>query len=524
MKDKFKKNKKKLKDDFQYKEHYKKNLSFFIILLFLIKIPHGSNSKNEYKFLINLNQIKISIKGPGTKSIIYSSFSYKPNTIVYDNSENTFNDSQLNLKYCFNQVILKFSSSITGCYYMFSGCDQITEIDLTEFDSSQVQSIDNMFSGCTSLKTIKFGNFKTSNVNSMLNAFENCEQLETLDLSSFDTSKVYDIHYMFSGCKSLKYLDLSNFRTSTCNCMHHLFLNCHSLISLDLSYFTINAATSTDMFIGCTNLEYVNLINANIINQIYQDIITNSAANIIFCVNESKKTLLNSLIGTNTQFSIISDCSTKCNKKKNLCCYYTCKDCDSFGNNKYHYCNQCKAEYNLEIEFNGLKNCYTKCTNLFYLDDNNFLTCVECSSCPNEYSKLILEKKQCIQNCGLDKEYIYEYKNNCYKECPNGTKESLEKNNICLELCTKESPFKLITIDKCVPYCPINDIIIDNCELNYKEKNENIEDKILFCIKEDLTKGYDLSQVDSGKDVLIDRNSTTYIITSTENQKKKLVE
>ena len=408
-----------------------------------------------------------------------------------------------------------------------------------------------MFCGCTSLKSIKFGNFQTSNVHGMMNVFENCEQLETLDLSSFITSLVADFHLMFYGCKSLKYLDLSNFRTSECTCMrdmfngcisltsvnvsgfetskvtliYGMFLNCKSLVSLDLSSFdTSSLRDANHMFSGCTKLEYVNLIKASMstsTNTDYENIIDNTPTDIIFCADESKSPLLKTLISSRSQSLIISDCSKICNYKKRLCCYQTCEDCDSFGYSKYHYCKQCRTEYDFEIEINGFKNCYIKCANLFYIDDNNNLNCIESSNCPNDYSKLIVEKKQCIKNCVLDKKYIYEYKNNCYKTCPNGTKESLEKNNICLELCTKESPFKLITIDKCVPYCPINDIIIDNCELNYKEKNENIEDKILFCIKEDLTKGYDLSQVDSGKDVLIDRNSTTYIITSTENQKKE---
>ena len=531
-----------------YKEHQMQILSILIIMLFyLIQISDETNIKSSYKFLMNLNQIKLSIKGQGTGKVINSGAA---NSIIYDDSEIAFS-SNINLKYDTNIIILKFSSSLSSCASMFQGCNQITEIDLTNFDSSQVQNMDYMFDGCTSLKTIKFGNFQTSKLKIMEYVFQNCEQLESLDLSSFDTSDVTDFHYMFSGCKSLKSLDLSNFKTPKCICtfhmfdycisltsvnltsfdtsqvtyMYNMFSNCQSLVSLDLSSFeTTKLEQAQNMFYGCTKLEYVNFIKASTTSSIFSnaDMITNTATNIIFCVDDSKSPLLVTLMSSNSQSFRISDCSEICKYRKNLCCYQTCEDCDSFGNSKYHNCKQCRAEYNFEIEFNGLKNCYTKCANLFYLDDNNILTCVSSLSCPNKYSKLISDKKQCIKNCLDDKEYLYEFNNKCYKGgCPNGSKESASNKYLCLKICSKLTPFKLIATDNCVSYCPIDDIIIDNCELNYKENNENIEDKILFCIKEDLTKGYDLSQVDAGKDVFIERNSTTYIITSTENQNKE---
>ena len=162
-------------------------LSILIIMLFyLIQISDETNIKSSYKFLMNLNQIKLSIKGQGTGKVINSGAA---NSIIYDDLEIAFS-SNINLKYDTNIIILKFSSSLSSCASMFQGCNQITEIDLTNFDSSQVQNMDYMFDGCTSLKTIKFGNFQTSKLKIMEYVFQNCEQLESLDLSSFDTSDV----------------------------------------------------------------------------------------------------------------------------------------------------------------------------------------------------------------------------------------------------------------------------------------------------------------------------------------------
>ena len=41
--------------------------------------------------------------------------------------------------------------------------------------------------------------------------FQGCKKLKYLDLSNFDTSNVNDMSFMFFGCHKLKYLNLLNF-------------------------------------------------------------------------------------------------------------------------------------------------------------------------------------------------------------------------------------------------------------------------------------------------------------------------
>ena len=71
---------------------------------------------------------------------------------------------------------------------MFYNCPDITEIDLSKFNSSQINS-----------KFTMFGMFK------------DCHSLTSLDLSNFDASKVTCIHYLFSGCSNLQYINFGNF-------------------------------------------------------------------------------------------------------------------------------------------------------------------------------------------------------------------------------------------------------------------------------------------------------------------------
>lgn len=37
---------------------------------------------------------------------------------------------------------------------MFDGCSSLTDLDLTNFDTSKVTSLSNMFQNCTNLKTL----------------------------------------------------------------------------------------------------------------------------------------------------------------------------------------------------------------------------------------------------------------------------------------------------------------------------------------------------------------------------------
>ncbi|HEL7298657.1 TPA: BspA family leucine-rich repeat surface protein, partial [Listeria monocytogenes] len=77
-----------------------------------------------------------------------------------------------------------------------------------------------------------------------------------LDVSNFDTSSVTTMQSMFEKCTSLEELDLSTFDTSSVTNMQSMFINCAVLKSLYLDNFT-DAASMTDMFKGTTSLTYL---------------------------------------------------------------------------------------------------------------------------------------------------------------------------------------------------------------------------------------------------------------------------
>ena len=180
------------------------------------------------------------------------------------------------------------TSQVMNMSHMFYFMSNLTSLDLSNFDTSNVWSMSNMFSGMTNLTTLNLSNFDTSKVTNMRGMFWAMHNLTTLNLSSFNTSKVTDMSFMFTGMPSLTSLNLSNFDTSkvtdmgsmfygeekltTLNLssfntskvidMSSMFGNMYNLTSLDLSNFdTSNVWSMSNMFSGMTNLTTLNLSN-----------------------------------------------------------------------------------------------------------------------------------------------------------------------------------------------------------------------------------------------------------------------
>ena len=82
------------------------------------------------------------------------------------------------------------SSHVNSMESMFSGCYNLTYIIFGDnFDTSNVNSMESMFSGC-GLKSLDLSTFNTSNVTNMGNMFNSCWDLTSLDLSGWDISNV----------------------------------------------------------------------------------------------------------------------------------------------------------------------------------------------------------------------------------------------------------------------------------------------------------------------------------------------
>ena len=314
-------------------------INVFIIIYLLCKIKCNIYDALLFQFS---SKITLKVKGIGDSALFNNSNNLKNhlqdvciNGIHQDNIHYIYNLNQSD-----NLIELIFDDNITDCINMFYGCKNITGIDLSNFNTSQVQYMQSMFRDCSSLTSLNLLNINTSQVVNMYFMFSGCSSVTSLDITYFDTSKVFDLGCMFRDCTSLISLDLSNFNTSQVTYMDFMFSNCSSLISLDLSNFNTSKVTYMDfmfsncsslttlnlsnfntsqvthmdfMFSDCHNLEHINLKNFND-NKLYsyENMLNNVPNNIIICINENitnQKIYLQIMLKTNC----IIECSENLN-------------------------------------------------------------------------------------------------------------------------------------------------------------------------------------------------------------------
>ena len=111
-----------------------------------------------------------------------------------------------------------------------------------------------MFLQCQSLTSLNLSNFNTEDVQDMREMFYRCKNLTSLDLSNFKTENVKNMGFMFEGCSSLTSLDLSNFKTENMLDMSAMFRDCNSLQTIYCNN-TWTCLYSWEMFHNCTNLQ-----------------------------------------------------------------------------------------------------------------------------------------------------------------------------------------------------------------------------------------------------------------------------
>ena len=120
----------------------------------------------------------------------------------------------------------------------------VLDIDLSNFDTSQVTDMGSMFSDMRSLTTLNLSNFDTSRVTDMSSMFLNVAKPTSLDISNFDTSNVTDMSWMFAGMRNLTSLNLSNFDTSKVTNMEEMFGYMYGLTSLNITNFNTSQVTN----------------------------------------------------------------------------------------------------------------------------------------------------------------------------------------------------------------------------------------------------------------------------------------
>ena len=205
-------------------------------------------------------------------------------------------------------------------------------------------------------------------------------------------------------------------------------------------------------------------------------------------------------------------------------CYISCKTCDKDGTKEYHNCITCDKNYRFNLTFGRYFNCYLKNDDDFFVNNDKIFLNSYKKECANNSKYFIEEKNQYIDACTND--FPFEFKK-CYESC--STKESKildEKNNYCEIKCPTDSQNEVVEIKTCVKDCIFSQIINKLCELNFKSNSSNDEkeaqEKIIENIRKEITKGINTSEIDNGKDIIIQEEDVTFTITKTDNQEKEI--
>ena len=209
---------------------------FFIFNFLIILNLFNKTINNKFNFYyFKFSKISLRIKGIGTKTLLSNSGTYSFKGLNFIKQIYINGNIQDKVEHCyyFNQtdnfVELIFEDDINNCEFMFFRCTEITEINLSNFKTSQVTSMYDMFAYCSSLTSINLSNIDTSKVESMSSIFAYCSNLTFLNLSNFKTSNVNNMNRLFFECPLLNSLDLSNFNFSKVKNMNNMFENCNNL-------------------------------------------------------------------------------------------------------------------------------------------------------------------------------------------------------------------------------------------------------------------------------------------------------
>jgi surface protein len=190
--------------------------------------------------------------------------------------------------------------------FMFYNCSSLQSLNVSSFNTSNVENMQYMFNGCDFLDILYLSNlFKMINVNYFGNMFSdycieiiyeenNKNNLKFINLSPIENIKMYinNISYgykdnidinsgnifiklkfpndiniscdeMFKDIKEIKNIEFKNF--NICNSSREMFSGCSSLEIIDFSSFYTNEIVDMfRMFSGCSKLTTLNVTSFNI--------------------------------------------------------------------------------------------------------------------------------------------------------------------------------------------------------------------------------------------------------------------
>ena len=108
---------------------------------------------------------------------------------------------------------------------LFYGCEQITTINLSSFGTSKVTLMTFMFADCINIKSLDLSKFNTHSLTKADNMFQNLKLTE-IDLSNFNWDNVNSMNEMFISNNKLELVNFGNSEIKQSVSVTNIFLNC----------------------------------------------------------------------------------------------------------------------------------------------------------------------------------------------------------------------------------------------------------------------------------------------------------
>ena len=154
-------------------------------------------------------------------------------------------------------------SNVTSMKNMFYGCTELELVNVHLKYFKEVTDMSGMFSG-SGLLEFTFLGVGVPKVTNMSNMFAGCRQLEGIYFCEVNLKSVTDVSNMFVGCSSLKSVDMSKLNLSNVTDMKNMFTSCTSLEDANFSEMDISKSTSLYCFVaGCDKLKNVSFAGTN---------------------------------------------------------------------------------------------------------------------------------------------------------------------------------------------------------------------------------------------------------------------
>ena len=158
---------------------------------------------------------------------------YKAEKVGY-NLENAFNFYLYFDTIGIHLIKIIFRKKLYDCSFLFNNCVNIVEVDLSNFDCSQVTSCESMFDNCQSLNKINLGKLDFGLSKNFKSMFKECKNLGNIDVSNFNTKNSTTFEGMFCGCRKLNNIDVSKFNSSKCSTINSMFRYCENLSEINM--------------------------------------------------------------------------------------------------------------------------------------------------------------------------------------------------------------------------------------------------------------------------------------------------